>query len=136
MERFLGKYADTTYALLRIVAGFTFALHGAQKLLGAFGGVGGEGQTVELASRMGMAGIIELVGGLLILVGLFASWAAFVASGEMAVAYFTAHAPQGFWPLTNGGELAALYAFIFLYVAARGAGPWSLDRAFGIGRKG
>jgi putative oxidoreductase len=135
MERFLGRYAETAYALLRIVAGFTFSLHGAQKVFGCFGGPGGDGQPVPLASMMGLAGLIELVCGVLVLVGLLASWAAFLASGEMAAAYFMAHAPEGFWPLTNGGELAALYAFLFLYVAARGAGSLSLDGAFGIGRR-
>lgn len=121
MHKILGRFAEPFYALLRIVAGFLFACHGAQKLLGAFGG-----QQVELASQMGLAGIIELGGGILIAVGLLASWAAFFASGEMAVAYFTAHAPQGTWPIQNHGELAALYAFLFLYVAARGAGSWSV----------
>jgi len=135
MERFLGRYAETAYALLRIVAGFTFSLHGAQKVFGCFGGPGGDGQAVPLASMMGLAGLIELVCGVLVLVGLLASWAAFLASGEMATAYFMAHAPQGFWPLTNGGELAALYAFLFLYIAARGAGSLSLDGAFGVGRR-
>jgi putative oxidoreductase len=135
MERILGRYAEPAYALLRIVAGFLFSFHGAQKLLGVFGGVGGGGQTVPLVSLMGLAGVIELVGGLLILVGLFTSWAAFLASGEMAVAYFMAHQPQGTWPIQNRGETAALYAFVFLYIAARGAGIWSLDNALGRGRR-
>jgi putative oxidoreductase len=134
MDRILGRYAEPAYALLRIVAGFLFAFHGAQKLLGAFGGVGGHGETAPLASLMGLAGVIELVGGLLILVGLFTSWAAFLASGEMAVAYFMVHQPNGTWPIQNQGESAALYAFVFLYIAARGAGIWSLDNALGWGR--
>jgi putative oxidoreductase len=121
MERILGRYAEVIYAALRVVAGLMFALHGAQKLLG-FGGA-----KAPLASMMGLAGIIELVGGLLIAIGLFASVAAFVASGEMAVAYFMAHAPRGWSPLANQGELAALYCFVFLYVAARGAGRYSAD---------
>jgi putative oxidoreductase len=133
---FLGRYTETTYALLRIVAGFLFSLHGAQKVFGCFGGPGGDGQGVPLASQMGVAGLIELVCGVLILVGLLTAWAAFLASGEMAVAYFMAHAPQGFWPILNGGELAALYAFLFLFIAARGSGKLSLDGALGIGRKG
>lgn len=132
MQRLLGRYAEMTYALVRIVAGFTFSLHGAQKLLGAFGGVGGGGETVELASRMGLAGAIELVCGICILLGLLGSWAAFLASGEMAVAYFMAHAPRAFWPIGNGGELAALYAFLFLHIATRGSGAFSLDRLLGI----
>ncbi|NEM97626.1 DoxX family protein [Pontibacter burrus] len=125
MDRFLGNYAPHFYALLRIVAGLLFAMHGTQKLFGW----PGDGDTVELASLMGLAGIIELVGGLMIAFGVFASWAAFIASGEMAVAYFMAHAPQAMWPLQNQGELAALYCFLFLYIAARGAGIWSIDGA-------
>jgi putative oxidoreductase len=77
---------------------------------------------------MGLAGVLELVGGTLLLLGLFTRPVAFVLAGEMAYAYFTAHAPRGFWPIANGGELAALYCFIFLYLAATGAGPWSADR--------
>jgi putative oxidoreductase len=126
MERILGRFAEPFYALLRIVAGFLFACHGAQKLFGALGG-----QQVELASFMGIAGIVEFGGGVLVLVGLFGSWAAFLASGQMAVAYFKAHAPQGFWPIGNHGELAALFAFVFLYIAARGSGTWSLDKLRG-----
>ena len=119
--RFLGRYVEVIYALLRVVAGLMFALHGAQKLLG----IGGP--KVPLGSLFGAAGIIELVGGLLIAIGLFTSVAAFIASGEMAVAYWMVHAPQGLSPLANKGELAALYCFVFLYIAARGAGPYSAD---------
>jgi putative oxidoreductase len=77
------------------------------------------------------AGVIELVGGVLVAVGLATSYAAFVASGEMAAAYFMVHAPQGFWPLQNKGELAVVYCFVFLYVATQGSGSWSLDRVLG-----
>ncbi|HEX6202879.1 MAG TPA: DoxX family protein [Thermoanaerobaculia bacterium] len=123
--RFLNRWVEPIYALLRVVAGLLFAFHGAQKLFGAFGGqVAGE-------PLMILAGVIELGGGLLIALGLFTSIAAFVASGEMAVAYFMAHAPQGPWPIQNGGELAALYSFLFLYIAARGGGPYSVDGRFG-----
>src|SRR5687767_10794791 len=122
MQRWLGRYASYIYALLRIVAGFLFSLHGVQKLFGALGG-----QSVELMSQMGLAGVIELVGGVLIAIGLFTSPVAFIASGEMAVAYFQAHAPRGFWPIMNGGELAVLYCFVFLYFAAVGSGKWSVD---------
>lgn len=83
---------------------------------------------VSLFSLMGVAGLIEFVGGLCIALGLLASYAAFVASGEMAVAYFTQHFPRGFWPIQNGGELAVLYCFVFLFIAARGAGRWSVSR--------
>jgi len=123
MARFLGKYSEQFYALLRIVAGWCFLLHGASKLFGWPGG-----DVVPLASRAGVAGTIELVGGLLILLGLFASWAAFIAAGEMAVAYFLVHAPQGsfLFPLQNGGESAVVFCFLFLYVASKGAGKWSV----------
>jgi putative oxidoreductase len=122
MEGILGRVAPQIYALLRIVSGLLFAVHGAQKLLGVLGG-----QQVPIMSQFGLAGVIELVGGLMIAAGVFASLAAFVASGEMAVAYFQAHAPKGFWPVQNAGELAALYCFLFLYVAARGNGTWSVQ---------
>ena len=127
MKRFLGKYSDQTYAMLRIVAGFLFLCHGAQKILGLLGGADGEGGTVELVSRGGVAGIIELVGGLAILLGIGTSWAAFLSSGLMAFAYFLAHQPRGPLPIQNRGELAALYAFLFLYIASKGSGIWSLE---------
>ena len=85
------------------------------------------GGTVPLLSLIGISGALELVGGLLVLTGLFTRPAAFILSGELAVAYFMAHAPQGFWPLLNKGELAALYSFVFLYLAVAGGGAWSLD---------
>lgn len=124
MERILGRFTPQIYAALRIVAGLMFACHGAQKLFGAFGG-----QQMPIASLLGVAGVIELVGGLLIAIGLFASIAAFISSGEMAAAYFMAHAPKAPLPIENGGELAALYAFLFLYIAARGPGIWAVERA-------
>lgn len=124
MQRYLGNYAGQIYALMRIVVGFLFACHGAQKLFGAFGGT-----PVPLGSLIGLAGIIEFVCGVLVALGLLASWAAFLASGQMAVAYFMAHFPEGFWPIVNKGELAAVYAFVFLYIAARGAGRWSIAGA-------
>lgn len=129
MERALGAFAPYLYALLRLVAGLLFACHGAQKLFGLFGGVGGPpGASVPLFSLMGLAGAVELVGGLLIALGLLASYAAFIASGQMAFAYFMGHFPRGTWPLQNGGELAVLYCFLFLYIAAHGPGVWRLDR--------
>lgn len=121
--RFLAKYTESIYAILRIVAGLLFACHGAQKLFGALGG-----QQVTGNAFMMLAGIIEFFGGLLIAVGLFAGIAAFIASGQMAVAYFKVHAPNGFWPIQNQGELAMLYCFLFLYIAARGSGAFSMDR--------
>ena len=123
MERFLGKYSDYFYAILRIVAGLLFAMHGSQKLFGW----PGNKPTVEIASQMGIAGVIELVCGLMIALGLLAGFAAFLASGEMAVAYFMMHAPQAPWPILNQGELAVLYCFLFLYIASRGSGRLSVD---------
>jgi putative oxidoreductase len=123
MQRFLGRYSEIAYTLLRVVAGLLFAVHGAQKLFGVPGG-----QKVPLASLFGAAGLIELVGGLLIAIGLLTSWAAFLASGEMAVAYFMVHAKQGFWPVLNKGELAVIYCFLFLYIACRGGGRYSVGR--------
>jgi putative oxidoreductase len=121
MQPPLARIAGPAYAAFRIVTGFLFAFHGAQKLFGAFGG-----QAQPLASMPGAAGVIELVCGVLVMVGVLTGFAAFLASGEMAAAYFLAHAPKGLWPIQNGGELAALYCFAFLFIAARGAGMWSL----------
>ena len=114
---------DTAFTLARLIIGLLFACHGAQKLFGVLGGTSQLGHT-----KMMVAGIIEFGGGLLIAVGLFARVAAFIAAGEMAVAYFTMHAPHSFWPIINKGELAVAYCFFFLFVAAHGAGPYSLDR--------
>jgi putative oxidoreductase len=122
--RTLEPYARS---VLRVVVGFTFSLHGMQKLLGFFGGFGGKGATAPFGSLFWFAGGLELIGGLLILVGLFTSPVAFILCGEMAVAYFKAHLPHGFNPLLNHGELAVLYCFIFLYLCTAGAGPLSLD---------
>ncbi|QIL75729.1 MULTISPECIES: DoxX family protein [Hymenobacter] len=119
----LARFAPHIYALLRIVVGLLFAMHGSQKLLG----FPGDKPPVEIASLMGLAGIIELVGGLLIAFGFLTRIAAFIASGTMAVAYFMAHAPQASLPIINQGELAVVYCFLFLYIAAQGSGPWSLD---------
>jgi putative oxidoreductase len=124
MERWLGTYAPYLYALMRLVCGVLFACHGAQKLFGILGGT-----PVALVSLRGLAGLIEVVGGLLIAVGFLTRSAALIASGEMAVAYFMAHAPRGFWPIQNNGELAVLYCFSFLYIAARGVVAWGLDKA-------
>ena len=117
------------YVLLRIIAGLLFACHGAQKLFGVLGGFGGQpGATAPLFSLMGLAGIIEFVGGLLIAFGVLTSPAAFIASGEMAFAYFLGHLPRGFWPIQNEGELAVLNCFLFLYIAAHGTGIWGVGR--------
>ena len=122
MDKLIGPYRPHIYTLLRIASGLLFAAHGAQKLFGALGG-----RPAELVSQMGLAGVIEFIGGLMIALGLFTSPVAFLASSQMAVAYFQAHAPRGMWPIMNGGELAALFCFVFLYVAAAGSGKWSID---------
>ncbi len=131
MDRFLGQYSPYIYAILRIMAGLTFAFHGIQKLFG----FPGNKPPMPLASLMGVGGLIELVCGLLIALGLFASYAAFIASGEMAIAYFMLHAPKGFLPIVNQGDLAVLYCFVFLYIAAYGSGVWSIDRLIGSSTK-
>jgi putative oxidoreductase len=122
MDRWLRKYSEPLYAVMRVVAGLLFACHGAQKLFGVLGG-----ERLIANPMMLTAGIIELAGGGLVLLGLWTATAAFIASGEMAVAYFMAHAPAGFWPIMNKGELAVLYCFVFLYVASRGSGTLSVD---------
>lgn len=123
MERVLGRFAPQLYAIMRIVVGLLFACHGAQKLFGVLGG-----QQVQLASQFGLAGVIELVGGVMIAIGFLTGTVAFIASGEMAFAYFTAHMPRGGLPIQNGGELTVLFCFVFLYIAARGAGMWGVDK--------
>lgn len=124
MEFLLGRCKTTYYVILRVVAGLLFAVHGAQKLFGVLEGPG----PVNLISQMGLAGIIEFFGGLSIALGLFTSVWAFIASGQMAVAYFQAHAPRGFWPVQNGGEAAVLFCFVFLYIASNGTGKWGLRK--------
>ena len=125
MTKFPAKYSEHIYALTRLVIGFLFSLHGAQKLFGVLGSPREVGSPKFL-----VAGIIEFFGGWMIALGLAAGIAAFIASGEMAVAYFTTHAPHGFWPILNGGERAVFYCFFFLYVAARGSGQFALDSLF------
>lgn len=120
--KFLSRFEEHIYAALRIVSGLMFACHGAGKL---FGFLGGPKMSEPL---MVLAGGIEFFGGLLIALGFFGAVAAFIASGEMAVGYFVGHAPHGFWPTVNKGELAVLYCFLFLYIAAHGSGAFSVDR--------
>lgn len=122
MTRISRPVTEHVFALMRWVVGLNFALHGAQKLFGAFGAE----HPVALTSLMGLAGIIEFFGGLLVAFGIFTSVAAFIASGEMAVAFFMAHFPRGWIPLLNHGELAVVYCFVFLYVAAHGGGRWTV----------
>jgi putative oxidoreductase len=131
MERVLGQFSPYLYAILRIVVGFLFACHGAQKLFGVLGGLGPSGESAPLLSLMGLAGVIELFGGLCIILGWLTASVAFIASGEMAAAYFMGHYPRGLWPIQNKGEPTVLLCFIFLYIASVGSGVWSIDRAFG-----
>lgn len=126
----LGKYQRFVYSLMRLMVGFLFACNGAQKLFGVLGA-----QAPARGAWFVAAGIIEFTAGSLIGLGLFSSVAAFIASGEMAVAYFRAHAPRGFWPIENHGELAVLYCFIFLYIASHGDGLISLASLFHRGRR-
>ncbi len=118
-----GGISALAFSLARVIIGLLYTCHGAQKLFGLLGGTRMTGNPLMLT-----AGIIEFFGGLLIAFGLFTRIAAFIASGEMAVAYFKMHAPHDFWPIKNRGELAVAYCFFFLFVAAHGAGWYSLDR--------
>jgi putative oxidoreductase len=120
------RWSERILSVLRIVAALLFLQHGLAKLFG-FPHVA-MFDKLQLVSLIGLAGVIELVGGTLLLVGLFTRIAAFVMSGEMAFAYFMSHAARGFFPILNGGELAALYCFLFLYFAVAGGGAWSLDQ--------
>ena len=123
----LVRFSPHALAALRIMAGLLFLAHGTVKLFG-WPEVEGMGR-VPLASLAGIGGVIEFIGGALIALGLFTRIAAFIASGEMAVAYFLFHAPQSFYPIVNGGDAAILYCFIFLYRVLAGPGPLSLDAA-------
>ena len=124
MDRWLSRYSDFLYAVMRLMVGLLFACNGVQKLFGLLGGESQISNPMFLA-----AGIIEFVGGGLVAIGLWAGYAAFIASGEMAAAYFIAHASKGFWPIVNKGELAVLYCFVFLYIASRGSGALSVEAA-------
>src|SRR5687768_12761478 len=121
MGSVLTRLEPPAYAALRVVAGLLFLFHGLQK----FGLVGG--QLADFGTLRGVAGIVEVITGPLIMIGLLTPPAAFIASGQMAVAYFMAHAPRAAWPIQNGGEPAVLFCFIFLYIAARGGGRFSVD---------
>jgi putative oxidoreductase len=123
------RWSPYLLSVLRIVAALTFISHGTQKLF-AFP-VLEPRNPVPLLSMLGLASILEIVGGSLMVLGLFTRPVAFVLAGEMAFAYFTVHAPRSFWPLLNGGEVALLFCMIWLYLAAAGAGRWSLDALWG-----
>jgi len=126
--KFLEKYTDLTYAILRIVAGAIFSFHGVQKLFGVL-----TEHQPSIGSQLWFGGVIELICGLLIVIGFQSRWAAFLASGTMAVAYIQFHwkfhfGPE-FFPAINGGDAAILYCFVFLYIACRGSGIWALDKS-------
>lgn len=124
MEQFLDSWRPRVLSILRIVTAFLFMQHGGQKILS----FPAEARApYELMSLSGVAGVLELFGGFLLLIGLFTRPVAFLLSGLMAFAYFLVHAPQGFWPLNNHGELAALFSFVFLYIFTAGGGSWSID---------
>ena len=125
----VSSYEPYLRSLLRIVVGFTFSLHGYQKFFGLFGGIGGARSPLD--TMLGVAGVIETIGGALIILGLFTRPVAFILCGQMAVAYFRVHIWISFWPLLSGGEITVLYCFIYLWLCSAGAGPISLDRAFG-----
>jgi putative oxidoreductase len=120
------SFTGPLHSILRIMTGLLFLAHGSTKLL-TFPATEMFPSPPPLLSLMGIGGLLELVGGVLIVLGLFTRLTAFVLSGTMAVAYFMFHAPAAFMPILNGGELAIMYCFVFLYLAAAGAGPWSLD---------
>ncbi|HUQ33102.1 MAG TPA: DoxX family protein [Pyrinomonadaceae bacterium] len=125
---FLASWSPRLLSIMRIVFGLLFMLHGSQKLLNYPAGPPEFGFPFPLFTLPGFAGALELIGGLLIILGLFTRPVAFILSGQMAVAYFMGHfTPKAFWPTQNGGELAVLYCFAFLYLAAAGGGRWSLD---------
>jgi putative oxidoreductase len=132
LDSFSSRWSPRLLSVLRIVAAFLFMPHGAQKLFGFLAPQ--HAVSPPLLSLLGLAGVLEFFGGLLILLGLYTRPVAFVLSGEMAVAYFMVHAPKGFWPLGNGGDLAAIFCFLFLYLAIAGGGAWSVDRLLGRDR--
>jgi putative oxidoreductase len=123
---FLRPYESRLLSVLRIMSGLLLLQHGTTKYLNFPAGPMNNASPLTMS---GFAGILELIGGVLLVIGLFTRPVAFVISGMCAVAYFYAHAPRGFFPILNGGELAALYSFVFLYLAAAGGGPWSVDKA-------
>jgi putative oxidoreductase len=124
----MNRLVPITWFLLRVVTGLLFFQAGSMKLLGWFGGMpGAQGATAPLMSQVGVGGILEFFGGILIMLGLLTRPVAFILSGEMAVAYWQFHAPNGAWPILNHGEPAVLFCFIFLFMAAYGGGEWSLD---------
>ena len=128
MKWFYSVWTPRMLSILRIVAALLFMQHGAQKLFDMPSS--SQGGTVPLLSMIGVAGVLEFFGGLLVLLGLCTRPVAFILAGEMAVAYFMVHSPQSFWPIINRGELAVLYCFLYLYLAVAGGGVWSIDHVW------
>jgi putative oxidoreductase len=127
-DSFVDRWAPYFLSIMRVIVAFLYAQHGAQKLFGFYASP--QMPSPALFSFMGFGGMLEFFGGLLVLFGLFTRPVAFILSGQMAVAYFMVHAPHGFWPIANHGDLAAMWSFVFLYLVFAGGGPWSLDRLF------
>lgn len=125
MKPFMSSFNSQAYALMRIVVGFLFLCHGVQKLFGIPSAMTGNVPAFIIYG----AGPIELVGGALVMIGLFTRWSAFITSGQMAVAYWMAHGTKAFLPIENKGELAVLYCFVFLFIATQGGGIWSVDES-------
>ena len=134
IDRRLAPLAGPTHAILRIGAALLFMQHGVMKLFGWLGGMDGNGATVELMSRMGLAGVIEVFGSILIVIGFLTRPVAAIMFIEMLAAYWIAHMPQGGFPIQNGGEVPLLFALVWLFLVGNGAGPWSVDRE--LGRRG
>ena len=133
MDSFISTWSSRALSILRIITAFLFLAHGTEKLLG----FPVEHRTpFELWTLSGFAGVLEFFGGALLLLGLFTRPVAFILCGEMAFAYFIAHAPKSFWPTVNRGELAVMYCFVFLYLSVAGGGPWSVDGWWRRGRGG
>ncbi len=132
LNSFYSRWSQYLLSILRIVSALLFMQHGAQKLFGFLAPM--PATSHSLLSLMGIGGVLEFFGGLLLVLGLFTRPVAFLLSGEMAVAYLMVHAPKGFWPLQNGGDLAVLFSFVFFYMAVAGGGAWSLDRLW-FGRR-
>ena len=131
MEKLLSAWRPRVLSVVRIVSAFLFMQHGGQKLLGF---PVPQRAAFDLFSLSGVAGVLELFGGALLLIGLFTRPVAFLLSGLMAFGYFIAHAPKGFWPIANGGELAIMYCFVFFYLSFAGGGSWSVDAMWRSGR--
>lgn len=125
----IARYESCLRSVARIIIAFTFSLHGWQKFFGIFGNF-----HPPLSSLLGVAGVIETIGGALLILGLFTRPVAFILSGEMAIGYFHTHAPRSFWPIMNGGEVTVVYCFFFLWLSSAGPGRWSLDNLLGKDR--